>query len=51
VAQLNGRVPEKVAANLVENDQDAEFEFPVLSLSELKCKSIETCTEFLTDIR
>jgi hypothetical protein len=51
VTQLNGRVPEKVAVSLVENDQDTEFEFIVLSLSELKCKSSETCTEFLTDIR
>jgi len=25
--------------------------FPVESLSELKLKSSETCTEFLTDIR
>ena len=39
VTQLNGRVPEEAAVNLVEKDQDAEFELPVVSLSELKLKS------------
>ena len=32
-------VPEEAAVNLVEKDQDAEFELPVVSLSELKLKS------------
>jgi hypothetical protein len=39
VTQLNGHVPEEAAVNLVEKDQDAEFEFPVVSLSEFKLKS------------
>ncbi len=35
LTQLNGRVPEEAAVNLVKKDQDAEFELPAVNLNEL----------------